>query len=95
MALNGLIGEGGVNADFSATWSPRVLAVLRIVTALLFLEHATAKLFGFPHIAFFDNLQPFSLFWILWVVEPLHVMFTGRRFMDGFAKTQCVEVMAL
>jgi putative oxidoreductase len=58
-----------MNADFYAAWSPRVLAVLRVVTALLFLEHATAKLFGFPHIAFFDNLQPFSLFWIAGVIE--------------------------
>ena len=29
-------------------WSPRVLALLRIVTALLFIEHGTMKLFGFP-----------------------------------------------
>jgi putative oxidoreductase len=31
-----------------AQWSPRGLAVLRIVTALLFLEHATMKFFAFP-----------------------------------------------
>ena len=30
------------------TWSPRVLAILRIITALLFLEHATVKFFHFP-----------------------------------------------
>jgi putative oxidoreductase len=29
-------------------WSPYALAVLRIVTALLFMEHGTQKLFGFP-----------------------------------------------
>ena len=29
-------------------WSPRVLSVLRIVTALLFVEHATMKFFAFP-----------------------------------------------
>ncbi|MGZ8416219.1 MAG: DoxX family protein [Methyloceanibacter sp.] len=29
-------------------YAPHALAVLRIVTALLFIEHGTAKLFGFP-----------------------------------------------
>ncbi|WP_337268055.1 DoxX family protein [Oryzifoliimicrobium ureilyticus] len=29
-------------------WTPRLLAVLRIVTALLFIEHATMKFFQFP-----------------------------------------------
>ena len=29
-------------------WQPQLLAVLRIVVGLLFLEHGTAKLFGFP-----------------------------------------------
>lgn len=29
-------------------WAPRALSVLRIVTALLFIEHGTQKLFGFP-----------------------------------------------
>ena len=29
-------------------WSPYMLSVLRIVTALLFLEHGTQKLLGFP-----------------------------------------------
>jgi putative oxidoreductase len=32
----------------TTTWAPRGLAVLRIVTALLFLEHATMKFFAFP-----------------------------------------------
>lgn len=32
----------------TSVWAPRGLAVLRIVTALLFLEHATMKFFSFP-----------------------------------------------
>ena len=34
----------------------RALAVLRIVTAYLLIQHGTAKHFGFPHVAMFDNL---------------------------------------
>lgn len=29
-------------------WQPQLLAILRIVVGLLFLEHGTQKLFGFP-----------------------------------------------
>lgn len=31
-------------------WAPRVLSVLRIITALLFMEHGLMKLFHFPAI---------------------------------------------
>ena len=44
--------------ELSATWEPRVLSILRIVIGLLFLEHGTAKLLGFPHSAMFDHLSP-------------------------------------
>ena len=30
------------------SWAPRMLSVLRIMTGLLFLEHGTQKLLGFP-----------------------------------------------
>lgn len=29
-------------------WAPRILSLLRIITALLFMEHGLMKLFGFP-----------------------------------------------
>jgi putative oxidoreductase len=32
----------------AAEWAPRLLSVLRIVAALIFLEHGTQKIFGFP-----------------------------------------------
>ncbi|CAO4135530.1 DoxX family protein [Methylorubrum extorquens] len=32
----------------SSTWAPRVLSILRIVAALIFLEHGTQKILGFP-----------------------------------------------
>lgn len=31
-----------------ASWAPRMLSALRIMTGLLFLEHGTEKLLGFP-----------------------------------------------
>lgn len=33
---------------FYATWQPRVLSILRIVTAFMFMQHGGQKLFGFP-----------------------------------------------
>ncbi len=34
--------------SFYAKWTPRLLSVLRIAVALLFIEHGSEKLFGFP-----------------------------------------------
>lgn len=56
-------------------WTPRLLSVLRVVAALLFLEHATAKLFGFPHVAMFDNLQLVSLMGLAGVIELVGGLF--------------------
>lgn len=50
-----------LNPAFYDTWAPRILAVLRITTAYMFLLHGTAKLFKVPHVAMFDKLQIMSL----------------------------------
>jgi putative oxidoreductase len=34
--------------DLQIVWAPRVLSILRIVAALIFMEHGTQKLLGFP-----------------------------------------------
>src|SRR5918911_2356481 len=34
--------------SFCQTWSPRLLSVLRIVTAFMFMAHGTQKLLNFP-----------------------------------------------
>ncbi|MGK5040294.1 DoxX family protein [Janthinobacterium sp. GB1R12] len=52
-----------------ATWSPRLLGLLRIILGFLFLQHGTAKLFGVPHVAMFDGLQLFSLMGAAGVIE--------------------------
>ena len=35
-------------ATLQTVWAPRVLSILRIVAALIFMEHGTQKLLGFP-----------------------------------------------
>src|SRR5688572_10525045 len=43
---------------FIEIWRPRVLAILRIVTAYLFLQHGTAKLLGIPAVEMFKAGVP-------------------------------------
>jgi len=35
-------------AELGSAWSPRLLGLLRIVAAILFMEHGAQKLLGFP-----------------------------------------------
>lgn len=51
------------------TWAPRVLSVLRIVTALLFLTHGSAKLLQLPALPQFAAIAPGSLSWIAGLLE--------------------------
>lgn len=50
-------------------WTPHLLSVLRIAVALLFIEHGSQKLFGFPlaQQAASDSLTP--LMWVAGVLE--------------------------
>jgi len=52
-----------------AAWTPRVLSILRIIVGLLFLQHGTGKLFGFPALPFYANIQPLSLFGVAGFIE--------------------------
>ena len=51
----------------AAPWAPRMLSVLRIVAALIFMAHGTQKILGFP--ASTMNPAMFSLPWIAGVLE--------------------------
>ena len=53
------------------TWAPRALGLLRIVTALLFMEHGAQKLLGFPAAVGADHPLPelFTLFWFAGFLE--------------------------
>ena len=60
-------------------WQAQLLAILRIVVALLFLEHATIKLFGFPP-GGQPGLQAVGSFlWIAGVIE----LVTGLLVLTG------------
>jgi len=48
-------------------WRPQALAVLRIMTAVLFLAHGSGKLLGFPALNFSPTVM--SLPWIAGVLE--------------------------
>jgi putative oxidoreductase len=54
--------------ELETVWAPRLLGVLRIVAAILFIEHGTQKLFGFPPS---DRPMPemFTLLWFAGVLE--------------------------
>lgn len=45
-------------------WRPEMLSLLRIVTALVYLQYGTAKLLGFPHSEALSSLPTYSIFWI-------------------------------
>ena len=52
-----------------ASMVARALAVLRIVSAYLFILHGSAKLLGVPHVAMFDKLTLMSLTGLAGVLE--------------------------
>lgn len=54
--------------SFFVGWAPRLLSVLRIVTALLFMQHGSQKLFGIPAAPGFPS-QLASLFGLAGILE--------------------------
>jgi putative oxidoreductase len=48
LSLNGKFRRPYMNSDRVAKYLPETLSIVRIVVALLFLEHGSAKLLGFP-----------------------------------------------
>lgn len=52
-----------------STWPPRILSVLRVVSAYIFMLHGSSKLLHIPYIAHFANVQLFSLSGIAGTLE--------------------------
>ena len=55
--------------SFHASWTPRLLSVLRIISAFLLIPHGAQKLFGFLASPGMPGPPPFSEFWIGGVLE--------------------------
>jgi putative oxidoreductase len=55
-------------SSLETVWAPRLLSVLRIVAALIFMAHGTQKLLGFPASPY-PAPEAFSLPWIAGVLE--------------------------
>lgn len=67
-----------MNFDRLNAYAPQALAVLRILTALLFIAHGTQKLFGFPETQMSPPL--FSLFGLAAIIEVV----AGLLILVGF-----------
>lgn len=56
-------------AELETKWTPYAQGLLRVIVGFLFVQHATAKLFGVPHVAYFDQLQVLSLVGVAGIIE--------------------------
>ncbi|MGE3833011.1 MAG: DoxX family protein [Parvibaculaceae bacterium] len=54
---------------FLSRWSPQLLSILRIITALLFFAHGSAKLLGFPYVEMLAGVQIGSIYGIAGIIE--------------------------
>ena len=57
-----------ISDSFRATWSPRLLSILRIVVGLLFMEHGLSKYFAFP------VAPSFHVAGILWAAGAIEIV---------------------
>ncbi len=64
--------------DTLTSWQPRILSILRMVAAFIFLLHGTQKHFGIPPTE--RVIEPFSLSWIAGVIEII----CGLAILFGF-----------
>jgi putative oxidoreductase len=65
--------------SFYSTWTPRLLSVLRMVAAFLFMAHGAQKLFGFLAPPGMPAFAPLSQMWVGGVLE----FFAGALLLVG------------
>jgi putative oxidoreductase len=71
--------------ELCAAWAPRLMSVLRFVTALVILQYALTKLFGFPYVQGLANQPAFTLYWITGVIELVFGVLTLVGLFTRFA----------
>jgi putative oxidoreductase len=71
-------------------YSPHMLGILRIVTALIFILHGTQKLFGFPAPPASGLPAAFTLFWFGAILEA----FGGLLILVGFQTRLVAFILA-
>ena len=57
------------NSNFTKSWSPRLLSIMRIIAGFLFLWHGTMKLFNFPPSATPMEIQLISFMGLAGILE--------------------------
>ncbi len=57
------------SSSLDSRWAPRVLSVLRVIAAFLFIQHGAQKLFGFLAGQQWAAPEMFSTIWIAGVLE--------------------------
>ncbi len=77
--------------DFLAPYRPQLLSIFRIAFALFFLEHPSAKFLGFPHIAYFDHLNPLS--WPIGIAGIIETIF-GLLLLFGLLSRVAAFILA-
>ncbi|MGG5809782.1 DoxX family protein [Falsiroseomonas sp. CW058] len=70
--------------SLATTWAPRLLSVLRIVAALIFLLHGSQKLLGFPPLA--PNAVPPAFLSLSWVAGALELVLGGLMLVGLFTR---------
>jgi putative oxidoreductase len=73
-----------------AAWSPRLLSILRIIAAIMFMSAGTMKLFGFPAFAGMPPIELWSLMGLAGVLET----FGGLLLLVGFLARPVAFILA-
>ena len=73
-----------MSLDRLSKYWPEILSIARIVIGLLFLEHGTAKLFGFPHSTIAQPAMG-TMLWFQGIIE----LVGGALFAVGFLTRHC------